>query len=171
VSVRLEPFAEAHLERVDGLLSDPEVLRFTLVPDEPPAGFARDWMERYRAGREEGVREGFVAVDDDGRFLGLALAVDIQREARQMELGYIVAPAARGRGVGTELLRALTDWAFAEGALRVYLVIAADNVGSQRVAERSGYVREGVMRSAHFKAGRRYDATLWSRLPSDPPPE
>jgi RimJ/RimL family protein N-acetyltransferase len=39
------------------------------------------------------------------------------------------------------------------------------------VAERSGYVREGVMRSAHFKAGRRYDATLWSRLPSDPPPE
>jgi hypothetical protein len=33
-----------------------------------------------------------------------------------------------------------------------------------------GYVREGVMRSVHFRGGRRIDAELWSRLPSDPAP-
>jgi RimJ/RimL family protein N-acetyltransferase len=35
------------------------------------------------------------------------------------------------------------------------------------VAERCGYIREGVMRSIHHKQGKRIDASLWSRLPSD----
>ena len=42
-----------------------------------------------------------------------------------------------------------------------------ENTASERVAERCGYVREGVMRSIFLKDGRRTDATLWSRLPSD----
>jgi RimJ/RimL family protein N-acetyltransferase len=83
-----------------------------------------------------------------------------------------VAPAARGRGVATEILRQLTRWAFAEtGAARIYLMIDVENPASERVAERCGYVREGVMRSAHVKQGKRADVGLWSRLPSDPEPE
>jgi RimJ/RimL family protein N-acetyltransferase len=67
------------------------------------------------------------------------------------------------------MLRALTSWAFAQGALRATLIIGVDNPASERVAERCGYVREGVMRSVYFKAGQRIDAGLWSRLPTDPP--
>ena len=37
------------------------------------------------------------------------------------------------------------------------------------LAERCGYQLEGVMRSILAKQGRRSDAGLWSRLPSDPP--
>jgi hypothetical protein len=36
------------------------------------------------------------------------------------------------------------------------------------VAERCGYVLEGIMRSSHLKDDVRVDAGLWSRLPSDP---
>ena len=65
------------------------------------------------------------------------------------------------------MLRALTEWAFEQGIQRATLVINVDNPASERVAERCGYVREGVMRSVYLKDGRRNDATLWSRLPSD----
>ena len=65
------------------------------------------------------------------------------------------------------MLRALTDWAFEQGILRATLIINVENTASERVAERCGYVREGVMRSIFFKDERRTDATLWSRLPSD----
>jgi RimJ/RimL family protein N-acetyltransferase len=62
----------------------------------------------------------------------------------------------------------LTVWAFGDvGAMRAYLIIDVENRASERVAERCGYVREGVMRSIHLKQGRRVDAGLWSRLPSD----
>jgi RimJ/RimL family protein N-acetyltransferase len=67
------------------------------------------------------------------------------------------------------MLRQLTEWVLAElGALRIWLVINIDDPASERVAERCGYVREGVMRSIHLKQGMRVDASLWSRLPSDP---
>jgi RimJ/RimL family protein N-acetyltransferase len=169
MAVSLRPLATEHLDDVTALLDDPDVLRFTRLPVPPPPGYAREWLERYEAGRLDGTREAFAALDDDGRFVGLALAVDIDREGREVELGYITAPAARGRGVATVMLDALTRWAFDElGALRVTLIIDVENAASSRVAERCGYVLEGVMRSSYLKDDVRVDAGLWSRLPTDP---
>jgi RimJ/RimL family protein N-acetyltransferase len=166
--VRLEPLGEHHLGDVQALLEDPDVLRFTRVPEPVPPGFARSWLGRYEAARVDGSGEAFAAVDDDGAFVGLALAPTIDREAAEVELGYIVAPAARGRGIATAMLRQLTEWAFeVVGALRVVLIIDVSNPASERVALRCGYTLEGVMRSIHLKAGVRVDAGLWSRLPSD----
>jgi RimJ/RimL family protein N-acetyltransferase len=76
------------------------------------------------------------------------------RKGRQAEIGYVVGPAARGRGVGTRTLRLLTDWGFAElGLERLELWIDVTNAGSERVAERAGYVREGVLRSYLVQGG------------------
>jgi ribosomal-protein-alanine N-acetyltransferase len=92
----------------------------------------------------------------------------IEHEARTVELGYVVAPAARGRGVATETLRLLTAWALDEvGAERVELRISVENVGSQKAARRAGYTLEGVLRSQYFKQGRRDDIQVWSILPGD----
>jgi RimJ/RimL family protein N-acetyltransferase len=151
------------------MLDDPEILRFTRIPEPTPDEFPEEWIARYEDGRRDGSREGFAAIDGDGRFVGLALAPTIDREGAEVELGYIVVPHARGRGVATEMLRQLTRWAFDEaGALRIALVIDVENAASERVAERCGYVREGVLRSSHVKQGIRSDTAIWSRLPSDP---
>jgi len=142
-----------------------------MVPVPVPPGFERTWLERYEEGRTEGTRESFAIVDDKGSFLGLALAFGIDREGRELELGYTVTPAARGRGVAIEGLRLLTEWAVRElDPLRIQLQISADNPASKRVAERAGYVYEGTLRSVHFKQGMRQDMEVWSRVPGDPPP-
>ena len=115
-------------------------------------------------------REGFAIVDPaDDSVVGLALAARIDRETQTVELGYVVSPTARGRGVATEALRLLSDWAFRElDALRLELLISEENVASQRVAERCGYVQEGLLRSVYTKPGVREDTQIWSRLPTDP---
>src|SRR5436190_198835 len=117
----------------------------------------------------DGTREAFAVFDaDDGSFLGLGLAFGIDREGRQLELGYVVAPEARGRGVATRTLELLTQWGFSElDALRIELRISADNEASKRVAANVGYRYEGTLRSFHFKQGIRDDFEVWSRLPSD----
>ncbi len=167
--VRLELLDESHLGHVDALLDDPDVLRFTRIPVPVPEGFSRTWLDAYERARRDGSREAFAAFDADGAFAGLALAPEIDREGAELELGYIVAPGARGRGLGTAILAALTRWAFEElGAQRAVLLISVGNDASVRVAERCGYVQEGLLRSLHLKQGIRGDATLWSRLPSDP---
>jgi RimJ/RimL family protein N-acetyltransferase len=164
--IELEPFTEAHVPGLESMLDDPAVLRFTRIPEPVPEGFAQTWVARYEEARHDGTREAF-AVVEDGEFLGLALAPTIDRETQTAELGYVVAPAARGRGVATEALRQLTEWALAEGMLRIELLISVDNPASQKVAERCGYVREGVLRNAYVKPGRREDTEIWSRLATD----
>ena len=167
--IRLERFGEQHLDSLDPLLGDPETHRFTRIPVAPSPDYPRIWLQRYEEGRRAGTREAFAIVDsEDGALLGLVLSPRIDREARTAELGYVLAPAARGRGVATEALRQLTEWAFAEGMLRLELLIGVDNDRSRRVAERCGYRFEGILRSAHLKADLRADTELWSRLPTDP---
>jgi RimJ/RimL family protein N-acetyltransferase len=169
MAVSLRPLAAEHLDDVTALFDDPDVLRFTRLPVPPPPGYARQWLDRYEEGRLDGTREAFAAFDDERRFVGLALAVDIDREGREVELGYIVEPGSRGRGFATGMLEELTRWTFdALGALRITLIIDVENRASARVAERCGYVLEGVMRSSYLKDDVRVDAGLWSRLPTDP---
>jgi RimJ/RimL family protein N-acetyltransferase len=171
VTISLEPLARKHLAGYEDLLRDPEVLRFTRVPDPPPPDFAQTWFSRYESGRRDGTREGFAIVDGAGEFLGLALAPRVDREGQTAELGYIVAPAARGRGVATAALRLLTKWAFYElDAVRLELLVGVENEASKRVAERSGYRPEGLLRSVYLKPGRREDTEVWSRLRDDPEP-
>ena len=165
--MELVPLTERHLGDIGELIADPTVLRFTRIPEPPDEDFPQRWLARYERGREDGTAEAF-AIEEDGRFLGLALAPAISEADAEMELGYIVAGWARGRGVGTEALRQLTRWALEErGAQRIVLIIDVVNGASRTVAERCGYVLEGVMRSTHLKQGRRVDAELWSLLPSD----
>ena len=168
-TIRLEPLGAQHLDGLGALGHDFDVQRYTYVPSPWVEGFERTWLERYEQGYEDGTRAGFAIVDEaDGAFLGLAALVRIDREGCEAEAGYIVAPQARGRGIAARALRLLTDWAVEELELeRVELRITADNFASIRVAERAGFVREGVLRSVHFKQGLRTDLAVYSRLAGD----
>ena len=148
------------------MLHDPDVLRYTRVPEPVPDGFAESWAARYEAGRIDGTRQNFAIVADDA-FCGIAVAPAIDRAEQTAELGYVVAPHARGKGVAAEALRQLSDWAFGEGLVRLYLLISEQNPASKKVAARAGYRFEGVMRSVYMKPGVREDTEVWARLSSD----
>jgi len=167
--IRLEPFARNHLDALGDMLGDPELLRFTRVPEPVPAGFAETWFARYERGRADGTRMNFAILEGpESRFAGFGVAPVIDTEAATAELGYGVAGWARGRGVATAALRELTSWAFTElGMVRLELLIDVDNPGSQGVARNCGYTLEGVLRSAYVKPGRRTDTQIWSRLVTD----
>jgi RimJ/RimL family protein N-acetyltransferase len=167
VSLRL--LGAADVSFLAAVASDESTRRFTRIPEPPPVGFAQAWLSAYEAGRADGTREAFVVVAD-GADVGLALAPSIEREAATAELGYLVAPDARGRGYATTALRLLSDWAFEElGLIRLELRIGTENLGSQTVARRAGYMLEGTLRCTHLKQGIREDTQIWSRIRSDVP--
>ncbi len=168
-TIRLEPLAESHAHEFDELIGDEDVTRFTHVRSDADEEFVLGWLRRYEAGWEDGSRAGFcIRAVSDGSFIGFAAIVRLDLAAREGEIGYMVAPAARGRGASARAVELLTGWGFAELSLqRLELRIDVENMASERVAERSGYHCDGVLRNVHFKDGRRSDTGVWSRLASD----
>jgi ribosomal-protein-alanine N-acetyltransferase len=144
-------------------MSDADILRFTRTPDPIPAG----WVEKWLAAFDGDDRYAFAIVDAEERFLGYAVTGRVDRRDLEVELGYAVTPGARGRGVATEALQQLTEWAFDQGMQRVTALISPENVASSRVALKAGYTFEGVLRSMHHIDGRRSDLQSWSILPGE----
>jgi len=98
--------------------------------------------------------------------IGLHLADD-----ETAHVGYWCAAEARGRGVTTRALRRVCRYALDElGLARVGLTADVENLASQRVAEKAGFRREGVLRShRRHPDGHRRDSVLFSLLPGELP--
>src|SRR3954454_14480050 len=67
-----------------------------------------------------------------------------------VEIGYWMRAEARGRGYMTRAVALASRWAFAQGAARVQLRADVENAASCRVAEKAGFTRDGVLRSAYW---------------------
>jgi RimJ/RimL family protein N-acetyltransferase len=91
----------------------------------------------------------------------------LDTERAIIEIGYWLLPHARGRGVATRIARLLAEHSFALGVQRVEAYVNVGNGQSDRVLERAGFTREGVVRSLPTPAGKRVDKTLYSLLPGE----
>ncbi len=95
---------------------------------------------------------GLFAVEVDGVFAG-RVGVLHPADWPEPELAWGLASKFWGRGLATEAARTVSDWAFARfGFARLVSVILADNVRSQRVAEKLGAAREGTITLRGFTA-------------------
>jgi RimJ/RimL family protein N-acetyltransferase len=106
-----------------------------------------------------------IADAGDDAFLGALMIHSCDWRNRRAEVGFWVVPWARGRGVLSEALALFLDWAFGDlGLERIEMTALPDNDVVPRVAERFGFVREGVLRKRNFERGVRVDLVLWGLL-------
>jgi RimJ/RimL family protein N-acetyltransferase len=168
--IELVPLGREHLGPLAALGGDPLVQRYTRVPESFGAREAEWWLGLYERGWGDGSRAGFAILQQPGAvFAGMIAFVTLRLDAREAEVGYIVAAEARGRGVAARALSLVTRWGFEEvGLERIELRAELENPASLKVAERCGYVREGILRNVHLKAGRRGDMALYARIAGDP---
>ena len=172
----------------EGLSADGVILRFPMLDDVDSILPAFTEPEMREAGNLPAFdREALRASLQDlptlaaaGRLLALA-AVDLQNgeivgggtlhhldaERKIVEIGYFVLPHARRRGIATTIARLLAEHAFSLGIERVAAYVNVGNTASERVVERAGFTREGVVRSMPKPDGRRVDKTLFSLLPGE----
>jgi RimJ/RimL family protein N-acetyltransferase len=150
--------------------SDPVIQRFSRrTTPYTEADARRDFAEQEQArGRGEELNFALAEPGDQAAVLGGCLLENVRLDHNCAAVGYWLAPEARGRGVVTHAVRLLARWAFAElGLARLELTCGPDNEASQRVAERCGFTREGLLRShVPFKGARR-DSMIYSLLPGE----
>ena len=135
-------------------------------PHTSPPGrrWTREYYEEWVTGENQFV------ILDEGELAGTIQLVDRGWDAlRSAMVGYWVAQARAGRGLATRALREILDVAFGElGLHRVEAGTDVENVPSQRVLERAGFTRVGLLRKHLLIGDTWHDHYLWELLEDDP---
>jgi [ribosomal protein S5]-alanine N-acetyltransferase len=164
--LRLRPFTTHDTDDIYTLMSNAAVLRYW---DDPP------WTERTQADRfiarchtmaqdGSGVR---LAIErtTDGQFIGWCALSSWNPAYRSAMIGYCLTETAWGHGFATETAGAVLQWAFATLDLnRVQSGADTRNRASERVLEKLGFVREGVLREACIVNGEVSDDSVYGLL-------
>ena len=146
--------------------NDPEIERWLpVIPSPYSEADAQTYIDQSRESWEKGDSFNFAILDaETGRLAG-SISMRVKRFSTG-HIGYWVAREARGRGIASEALRILCRWAVeALEVQRLELLADVDNPGSQRVAEKAGFQREGILRSSlEYRDGTRGDSLIFSLL-------
>jgi RimJ/RimL family protein N-acetyltransferase len=139
--VRLRAWQPADAPAVLAACQDPAIQEFTRVPVPYRREHADDFIALAAQEWRSGASASFAVTDMTGRRLWGACGLhNVDRFTGMAEVGYWVAPAARGRGVATAALRLITEWALGPARLRrVYAKVEQVNLASVAVARAVGY--------------------------------
>jgi RimJ/RimL family protein N-acetyltransferase len=168
-AIRIRLRADSDTPSLIEACQDPEVVRWTRVPEHYDEQAAEEWLTESNRQREHG--EGLHLVIADASSDALLGSVGIHRIDRaegRCDIGYFLAPWARGRGAMTAAVRLLSGWIFETLPIaRIEITIEPANDPSRAVAERAGYELEGILRSHTVIKGTRRDMAMYSLLRAD----
>lgn len=164
----LRPWRDSDAAAVTAACQDPEISRWTRVPDNYSESDARAFLlYRYDA-MLAGTTAPFAVVSQDDTLLGSVSLIHLDWDHLRGEVGYWLAPEARGCGHATRAVRLISAWGFTSLRLeRLDLLAATSNHRSQRVAERAGFTREAVLRAWYRSKSGQEDMVAFGLLRSD----
>jgi RimJ/RimL family protein N-acetyltransferase len=109
-----------------------------------------------------------VAIDDivvGGIRIGIGNPGPLGARKHSGEIGYWLGEPLWGRGIMSEAVQALSEWAFRElGLVRLHAAVFARNPASARVLAKAGYEYEGRMRACYFRDGEYIDGLLYAKV-------
>ncbi|WP_410820400.1 GNAT family N-acetyltransferase [Micromonospora sp. 050-3] len=166
--LRLRPMEEQDLDAVVHTSRDPETIRWTTVPDPYERADAQGFQAYGRDAWARGDAACFVVADPDDRYAGTLDLRLSPADPLVADVGFVTAPAARGRGYLPAALVALSAWGFSTlGLARIEWKANVGNTASRRAAEKAGFLIEGTARGGVQHRGDRVDVWVGALLPKD----
>jgi [ribosomal protein S5]-alanine N-acetyltransferase len=159
----LRPWAATDVEALVRYANNRKI--WANVRDRFPHPYTPADAEQWTAYASKKVPLTDLAIEVEGEAaggIGIILRDDVERCGA--EIGYWLGEPFWGRGIATASVRAMTEYAFTEfpHLVRLFALTYEDNLASQRVLEKAGFVREAVLRKNAFKDGRYRDQPLYA---------
>jgi RimJ/RimL family protein N-acetyltransferase len=172
VRLTLEPVATTRAEELWNATAGslPELRPWMAWAADSSATETRNFAARAETQWASGEAYHFTLLRD-GEVAG-GISVEVRQPLERIgELGYWVRTDLCGRGLATEAGVSMVDFGFGVvGLHRLELRAGTGNRASQRVAEKLGFRREGMLREASRGAYAPYDSYVYGLLASDPRP-
>jgi len=167
--LRLRGFRPDDAEALYAVHSDPRVMRYWSFPAWTDPAQARAKIATVLDERARGAVYAWVVADTaSDRLIGSVAAFALDRVHRRAEIGYSLHADWQGRGLAQEALRAVLAFLIDEaGFERIEADIDPRNAASCRLAERVGFVREGLLRGRWHVDGESCDTALYGLLAAE----
>ncbi|MEU5907695.1 GNAT family N-acetyltransferase [Micromonospora sp. NPDC047467] len=166
--LRIRPMEEQDLDAVVQTCQDPETIRWTTVPDPYERADAQWYQGFGQDAWARGDAACFVIADQADRYVA---SLDLRLSPADpllADVGFMTAPAFRGRGYLPAALIALSAWGFTTlGLARIEWKANVGNKSSRRVAEKAGFTFEGTARGGLQHRGERMDVWVAALLAED----
>jgi RimJ/RimL family protein N-acetyltransferase len=163
-TVSLRPLTVNDIDDIMAWVNDPDVTKnFAAVGKQISREDELRWLETTLADPNERL----FAIELDGRYIGNAGIHKIYWPAKNGRLGIVIGDRnVHGRGVGTEALRQLCAVGFSDllGLHKLWLMHYMSNQRMAHIAQKLGFVSEGVLRDEYFHRGDWHDMVRWSLL-------
>jgi RimJ/RimL family protein N-acetyltransferase len=173
--VTLRRFTLDDVAAVTRACQDPEIPRWTAgIPEPYEEHHAREWIALHDRFWDEEGRATFAFCDATrGELLGSMTLADVDFTVGSAVAGYWAAPWARNRGATTRALTVICRWGFDVLDLGlVSLMTLPGNIASERVAQKAGFVRAGMLQdykpTRALDSDARLEVTKWV-LEANPP--
>jgi ribosomal-protein-alanine N-acetyltransferase len=165
---RLRPLRVADADALYAYLRDPVVTELTSYP-VVSASMVEAMIERSRSRWAVGeLSKWGVALPSNDQLVGTCGFNEWSPVHRWAELAYDLAPGHWGKGLMRQAVAAVLEWTYRQDLVnRVHAFVRIDNWRSQRLLERSGFVREGCLRSYRVCRGEPHDFYIYGLLRSD----
>jgi RimJ/RimL family protein N-acetyltransferase len=153
-TVRLRPLTEDDLPLLVRWSNDPDVRHWLHRSERPPSTLQLEREFHAQRLRDPSSVDWCIETPDGGP-IGVVRLRGIDEAHTRAELGvYIGEKACWGRGYGTDAIRRVLRFAFAELALRrVWLITDADNARGIRCYEKCGFVQEALLHGHRLRYG------------------
>ena len=166
--VYLRPFEATDAETYRRWRADAEPMALAGWHDPAPLSLAQVEKRIADLADRQG-KDGYtflICLVEGERPIGEVLLMDIDRVNGSAEVGIFIGETDEwGKGYGTDAVRALVDFGFAELRLeRVWLEVATDNARAERSYTRVGFTREATLRHDRWEGGRYTDGHVMSIL-------
>ncbi len=128
----------------------------------------RDWLTQQVEDWNQGKEYSFLIWNLREHLVGGCGLNHLKAQDKLANLGYWLRSGSTGKGYATAATELLARFAFDHlDVKRVEIVAAVDNLPSQRVAERAGAKREGVLQNRLVLHDQSHDAIMYSLVPED----
>jgi RimJ/RimL family protein N-acetyltransferase len=167
--VRLRGPRNDDVDALFALFSDPAVMRYWSRPPMTTLGEAQGLVgEMLDSFQQRSLFNWMITARDDDGVIGTCTLFRIDPRHRHAEIGYALRSDHWGRGIASEAVALVLDWAFRRLDLqRVEADIDPRNDGSRQLLARLGFSSEGVMRQRFFVGDEATDSEIFGLLAED----
>jgi len=162
--IHFEPLSEKIIPDLHAYASDPEVSKYIGWPLMETLDDSKAYFQKLMENEKNQTHE-YASIVYQGRHIGTIMLFNFSRQAKNVEIGYVLSRKYWGMGIVSEATKLLVDYLLEYTDMhKICARVVSSNFASAKVLEKYGFKSEGYLVDQYYIDGQYYDAIYYGYI-------